>query len=165
MQVRSYNVGAFAFASSLAGMIVLNLSLSTYFLVNGDGDYNYNIGSRCRPGQGCRSQCLRCCQQNASTALHHERASEPMRPPAPHRTYTGLITNTMLVSTKIVGFWSCVPGPAFPPAAAGCSAAEDSRTAWHRPSGLPRPPRGPGAGTRGCRTRRTGPSRCSRSSR
>lgn len=45
--MKSYNVGAFAFASTLAGMIMLNLALSTYFLVKGDGVYNYNIGSRC----------------------------------------------------------------------------------------------------------------------
>ena len=50
MQVRSYNVGAFAFASSLAGLIMLNLALSTYFLVQGDGEYNYNIGGRCGGG-------------------------------------------------------------------------------------------------------------------
>lgn len=44
--MRSFNVGAYSYATVLAGLIACNLSLSTYFLVEGDGVYNYNIGSR-----------------------------------------------------------------------------------------------------------------------
>lgn len=65
--VGEFNVGAYAYASTLMFMIVCNLTLSTYFLLEGDGYYNYSLGSR---------------------------------------TITGLLTNTMLVSTKIMGFWS-----------------------------------------------------------
>jgi hypothetical protein len=64
---KGYNSTAFAYAASVMLFIICNFAVSTYFLINGDEFYNYNIGSR---------------------------------------TITGLLTNTMLVSTKVIGYVS-----------------------------------------------------------
>jgi len=66
-QNTGYNRGAYAYATAVTIMVALNFAVSTYFLIKGDGVYNYNIGSR---------------------------------------TTTGLLTNTMLVSTKIMGYFT-----------------------------------------------------------
>lgn len=133
--MKNFNVGGYAYATALALLIMLNLSLSTYFLVKGDGVYNYNIGSRRGPGfvflvlpLACAPGGWRLAPAPADSARLSKAFPEPASRPARvaacvslasscvrvhlsvlGRTYTGLITNTMLVSTKIVGFWSCAP--------------------------------------------------------
>ena len=44
--VAGYNRGAFYFALAVGCCIVINFGLSADFLINGDGVYNYNLGSR-----------------------------------------------------------------------------------------------------------------------
>ena len=44
--VAGYNRGAFYFALAVGCCIIINFGMSTDFLVNGDGVYNYNLGSR-----------------------------------------------------------------------------------------------------------------------
>lgn len=64
---KAYNATAYAYAQAVMFMVLCNFAISTYFLINGDGYYVYNIGSR---------------------------------------TITGLLTNSMLVSTKVIGYFS-----------------------------------------------------------
>ena len=64
---KGYNRAAFLYATAVMLSVMCNFGVSTYFLINGDEFYNYNIGSR---------------------------------------TITGLLTNTMLVSTKVIGYVS-----------------------------------------------------------
>ncbi len=64
---KEYNRSAYGYAVAVMFCIVVNFAVSTYFLMEGDEFYNYNIGSR---------------------------------------TITGLLTNTMLVSTKVIGYFS-----------------------------------------------------------
>lgn len=44
--VAGYNKGAFYFALAVGFCIVVNFAMSTDVLINGDGTYNYNLGSR-----------------------------------------------------------------------------------------------------------------------
>jgi hypothetical protein len=63
--VYSYNLGAFIMASLVMTFVVINFGVSADFLIEGDGVYNYSLGTR---------------------------------------TIVGLLTNTMLVSTKVIGY-------------------------------------------------------------
>ena len=87
--VRGYNKGAFYFALAVGCCIVINFGLSTDFLINGDGVYNYNLGSRTITGLltvrfAARYACL--------LGFHLTRTRAPQ--------------NTMLVSTKVLGYLS-----------------------------------------------------------
>ena len=70
--VLDMNTGAFLFASFMTFCIVCNIIISSVFLFYGDGQYNYNLGSR---------------------------------------TITTTITNLMLISSRITGYFSCAPAP------------------------------------------------------
>jgi len=88
--VAGYNKGAFYFALAVGFCIVVNFGMSTDVLINGDGTYNYNLGSR------------------TVTGLLTVRMNEPPRSAA-SRTLTLValvVQNTMLVSTKVVGYLS-----------------------------------------------------------
>jgi hypothetical protein len=61
--VSGYNKGAFYFALAVGCCIIINFGISTDFLINGDGVYNYNLGSRTvtglltvRPACGAKAQ-------------------------------------------------------------------------------------------------------------
>jgi hypothetical protein len=92
--VAGYNRGAFYFALAVATSIVINFGITTDFLINGDELYNYNIGSRTITGLLTVRHQLSLRVRAHALSLHA-------------RALTRCVwQNTMLVSTKVIGYLS-----------------------------------------------------------
>ena len=144
---KSYNRSAFMYACAVMLSVMCNFGICTYFLMEGDEFYNYNIGSR---------------------------------------TITGLLTNTMLVSTKVIGYvsyarlskthdWAISMFSVIPVSynvvdetyalnhAKTEGALKEARVECHHPRAIRRPSRGVFAGL--TFVRRSGPAVSARSAR
>lgn len=84
-----YNKLAYYLSLTLFTLVIVNFVVSTEFLINGDDAYNYNLGTRTIVGL----LTVRCAAPVSFTRHAH----------APS---LWLAQNTMLVSTKVVGYFS-----------------------------------------------------------
>jgi hypothetical protein len=96
--VAGYNRGAFYFALAVGSSVVINFIISTDFLINGDELYNYNLGSRTITGLLTVRVCT--CMRALCVVLRCGVLT-------PARMLLGCAAqNTMLVSTKVLGYLS-----------------------------------------------------------
>ena len=82
-------------------MVFANFVASCTFLIYGDGIYNYSLGSRRAQSQHPLPS-LRW-TMHLLVFLTASVVSDT------RRTYTAIVTNTMLVSNKVLAYLSCAP--------------------------------------------------------